>query len=184
MRIEVKEKDRNFYDEVLYIYYSFKRVLKKPNKKVVPATKWYLRGFISYFLFAILFVFMGINDGFDKMTVVFMYLFFIFSGVMIYNMFIINKLLNNYMNDGNNDSVFEINEDVIRLENKNGTMELKWDLVKYILINKETISFVPGKVGISSICMFISTKYKEDVMNAIKKYKKEELVVDNSCLYK
>ena len=59
---------------------------------------------------------------------------------------------------------------------------MKWDSIKNILINKNTISFLPGDVLATNIIMFISTKYKDKVLEAIKKYKKEELVIDNSNL--
>ena len=57
-------------------------------------------------------------------------------------------------------------------------------LKKNILINKNTISFLPSDALATNIIMFISTKYKDKVLEAIKKYKKEELVIDNSNLYK
>ena len=107
-----------------------------------------------------------------------------YAFILIYNYFVINKNVNSYMNDETLENTFEITKEHISLENKKQNIELSFDSIKYIIINKETISFIPKEINATSIVMFISTKYKEDVMTALKKYKKEELVIDNSKLYK
>lgn len=185
MRIEVRERNKDFFDECLYVTCFFKKILKNPNRKIMGASKMYFRGLIVYLLAAMLFIFIAINEGFGGLYLIFIVIYFWFAAVMAYNLFVVKKQIKLYMNDDGKVSVFEINENVIRVESYVGTtVELNWDLVKYILINKETISFVPEKLSVSTVSMFVSTKYKEIVIDAIRKYNKESLIIDNSELYK
>ena len=184
MKIEIKEKDKNFFDECLYIRTYINKVMKKPKKKVCAASKFFLRGLILYIIYSLIFIIWGIVEGFDVTKIICSVVFVWFTCIMIYNNYIIRKNINMYMNDGAIKSEFEINEKAIILKNNDKSIELNWDLVKYVIINKESISFIPITQTFDSIVMFISTKYKDDVMDAIKKYKKEELVIDNSNLYK
>ena len=185
MRIEVKEREKSFFDECLYITNFFPRVLRKPNKKVMSATRAFLRTLIGYLIYTIIFIFIGINDNFDTLTVIFLVIFLLF-GLLCFIYFLnVKKQIKFYMNDDGKSSFFEINEDGVKVESYIGTSSLlKWDLVKYIIINKETISFLPDKISVTSVVLFVSTKYKDEVVNAIKKYNKEELIIDNSELYK
>lgn len=184
MRIEIKEKDKVFFDECLYIQIYIKKILRNLNKKVWSASNVFFKGMLMYFLYTLLFIIIGFNEKFNFLVIIFICISLVSFLIMVYNYYVVKKQINLYMNSGSSESVFEIDEDGVRLNNSTGVVEVKWDSVKYILINKNTISFLPGDVLATNIIMFISTKYKDKVMDAIKKYKKEELVIDNSKLYK
>ena len=87
--IEVKEREKSFFDECLYITNFFPRVLRKPNKKVMSATKEYMRTLIGYLIYAIIFIFIGINDDFDTLTVIYLVIFCLFT-------FIFQKSFNHF----------------------------------------------------------------------------------------
>lgn len=184
MKIVVKEKNKEFFDECMFIQMNIRYVMKKPHRKVWYARKYCL-SWAAVALAAILLILSnGLLHGIRVPEIFFIMFFGYYAFILIYNYFVINKNVNSYMNDENLENTFEITKEHISLENKKQNIELSFDSIKYIIINKETISFIPKEINATSIVMFISTKYKDDVMTALKKYKKEELVIDNSELYK
>ena len=145
----------------------------------------FFKGMLMYLLYTLIFIMIGFNEKFNFLVVIFICISLVCFFIMVYNYYVVKKQINLYMNNGSSESIFEVDEDGVRLNNNNtGIVEVKWDSIKNILINKNTISFLPSDVLATNIIMFISTKYKDKVLEAIKKYKKEELVIDNSNLYK
>ena len=184
MKIVVKEKDKDFFDECMFVQMNIKYVMKKPNRKVWYARKYCLSWAAVAFAAILLILSNGLLHGLRVPEIFFIMFFGYYAFILIYNYFVIKKNINAYMSDETLENTFEITKEHISLENKKQNIELSFDSIKYIIINKETISFIPKEINATSIVMFISTKYKEDVMTALKKYKKEELVIDNSKLYK
>ena len=82
-----------------------------------------------------------------------------------------------------NESVYiKIDEDGIEdiYENKIST-KLYWDYIEHIIINKYSICVVPK----SSYSILIGTDIsnKDDMIKALKKYKKIDLLIDNTEIY-
>lgn len=59
--------------------------------------------------------------------------------------------------------------------------KLYWDAIEYIIINKYSISILPE--NFASVAIFIEINSKDKLIKALKKYKKEELLIDNSSKY-
>ena len=82
-----------------------------------------------------------------------------------------------------NENVYiKIDEDGIEdiYENKIST-KLYWDYIEHIIINKYSICVVPK----SSYSILIGTDIsnKDDMIKALKKYKKIDLLIDNTEIY-
>ena len=54
--------------------------------------------------------------------------------------------------------------------------DIGWKDIKYILINKYSISFIPRDKN--NILLSISTEYKDKVIDAINKYNYSNLVIE------
>lgn len=184
MKIVIKDKNKSFFDECMFIQMNIKFIFKKPKRKVMSARSYCLSWASVGFAALLLWLSTTFVRGFRTLEMFFIMLSVLYTLILIYNYFIIRKSINSYMNDGCEESIFQITKDRICLENEKQNVELSFDSIKYIIINKETISFIPKELLTTSIIMFIGTKYKEEVMTALKKYKKDELVIDNSKLYK
>ena len=59
--------------------------------------------------------------------------------------------------------------------------KLYWDAIEYIIINKYSISILPK--NFACIALFVEINSKDELITALKKYKKEELLIDNSNKY-
>ena len=82
-----------------------------------------------------------------------------------------------------NESVYiKIDEDGIEdiYENKIST-KLYWDYIDYIIINKYSICVIPKSSY--SILIGIEISSKDEVIECLKKYKKIDLLIDNTEIY-
>lgn len=61
------------------------------------------------------------------------------------------------------------------------TVKLPWKSIEYIIINKYSICVLPK--NFSAILIGIEIGSKDDVYQSLKKYKKLDLLVDNSSRY-
>ena len=61
-------------------------------------------------------------------------------------------------------------------------VKLPWEVIEYIIINKYSICVLPK--NFSAILIGIEISAKDEVYKALKKYKKLNLLVDNSDKYK
>ena len=78
--------------------------------------------------------------------------------------------------------IVEFNENGVEYIDDDKNIRVKWEDIKHIIINKYTITIIPKTIlnGFTSI----DTKYKSEVIDTLKKYDKEELLVDNSSFYR
>ena len=61
------------------------------------------------------------------------------------------------------------------------TVKLPWEAIEHIIINKYSICVLPK--NFSAILIGIEIGAKDDVYKSLKKYKKLDLLVDNSNRY-
>ena len=94
---------------------------------------------------------------------------------------IINKQIEDYMRVTGNRAI-EINDKGIESIDEEKIVRIKWEDIYRIIINKYTICFVPEEKN-SKIFMSISKEYKNEVIEGLKNYKKETLLIDNSNIY-
>lgn len=174
MIIESKEKqNKAFYEEVLYIasnYYIFKKRLKT---KVHSLTTVFLLYIILLFLLFIGCLFIPELEAISAIALT--------LGIVYVYLFVEAKYkLREYMKQGN--SIVKIDE--FGVENSYGNQvssKLSWDAIEYILINKNTICFLPK--NFASFAIFVDSSNREKVFQALEKYDKMELTVDNSQKY-
>ena len=74
-----------------------------------------------------------------------------------------------------------VNDKKIVFRYKKDSIESKWDNIKYIIINKYTICFIPNVLPGNFVS--IPIEYKNKIIKVLKTYNKEELLIDNSKLY-
>ena len=181
MRIEVKEVGKKeYYDEFLYIFSKYKKFKKNPRRKAYQFTKYLLVYNIICFLTMLIFVLFYIyyNDPFflfltGMLTVTLM--------IAIIYQVIYTKRINMFLNNKGVKTV-DINEDGIEYIDDDKNIRVKWEDVKYVIISKYSICILPKTImqGFTSI----SVKYKKELIECLNKYKKENLLVDNSSFYK
>ena len=182
MKILVKERDVNYYDELLYICTFSKKIVNKPTSKVRKLSKYYKNYCIVFAILLFIFYIDVLVTGNDIFDMCMFFSCFLFLCITIKGVFQTKNLLKQYVSmDG--DGFFEINDDVLSIQKSDGSlMSVKWDSVRYIILNKYSIVFVPkDNVG---VLLSISVKYSDEVLKIIDKYNKNELVIDNRKLYK
>lgn len=196
MYIELEKHPKEFYDEVLYIEVYYKNKLKeKPRQKVRELTKFMKNILLFLGLILVLeiasIISLALEEQYVQMgtQIAFFTVFFIFALITIKQLLLAKKTLKtNIAEDSPQDlkSKIWIDDKLISLvldkNKKLKAYELNWKDIKMILINKYSIAIIPEDEEKSKI--FISSEYKETLLEEIKKHKKENYVIDNSSLYK
>ncbi len=180
MKIEVKERgSKSYYDEFLFVVNKYRSLLKKPNVKVSKLTV-FLKQYLLLILLSIIIFIASYIFTYDILFILFtgmLSILFIFS---IYYLILINKRINYLMNETGS-KIININKDYVEYSDEDKSYKVKWENIKYVIINKYSICFMPYLK--SEILISISTDYKDKILNAIKKYQKEKILIDNSNLY-
>ncbi len=173
MIIKSKEKEnKKFFDEFYYIALNCGSFRKHPNKKARSATQYLVFLAILFFVSSIALMFV------PELELISFMLFIIFFYLVI-----ILIIIKRHIKITLNESVYiKIDEDGIEdiYENKIST-KLYWDYIEHIIINKYSICVVPK----SSYSILIGTDIsnKDDMIKALKKYKKIDLLIDNTEIY-
>lgn len=196
MYIELEKHPKEFYDEVLYIEVYYKNKLKdKPRQKVRELTKFMKNILLFIGIILILelasIISLAIEEKYVQMgtQIAFFTVFLIFGLITIKQLLFAKKTLKaNIFEDASNDLKSKIwidNKLISLVLEKNKELkayELKWKDIKMILINKYSIAIIPEDEEKSKI--FISSEYKETLLEEIKKHEKGKYVIDNSSRYR
>jgi len=181
MRLEIKETGtKEYYDEFLYVVSKHKKFKKNPRRKAYQFTKFLLVYNIICFLSIIIFVlfYLDSEDPFylflDGMLTVMLMV------EMIYQV-IYTQRINMFMNN-KGVKIIEFNENGVEYIDDDKNIRVKWEDIKYIIVNRYTICILPKTIvsGFTSL----NSKYKDELINTLKKYNKESLLIDNSGFYK
>ena len=173
MIIKSREKEnKKFFDEFYYIALNCGSFRKHPNKKARSATQYLVFLAILFFVSSIALMFV------PELELISFMLFIIFFYLVI-----ILIIIKRHTKITLNESVYiKIDEDGIEdiYENKIST-KLYWDYIEHIIINKYSICVVPK----SSYSILIGTDIsnKDDFIASLKKYKKIDLLIDNTEIY-
>ena len=173
MIIKSREKEnKKFFDEFYYIALNCGSFRKHPNKKSRSATKYLVFLAILFFVSSIALMFV------PELELISFMLFIIFFYLVI-----ILIIIKRHTKITLNESVYiKIDEDGIEdiYENKIST-KLYWDYIDHIIINKYSICVIPK----SSYSILIGTDIsnKDDFIASLKKYKKIDLLIDNTEIY-
>ena len=174
MIIESKGKDKkSFYEEVLYIasnYYIFK---KNPNTRVHSLIKVFLLYVVLLFVLFISCLFIPRLEAISAIALT--------LGIVYTYLFVEAKYkLREYRKQGN--PIVKIDEFGVENSYDNQVIsKLSWDAIEYVLVQKYTICFLPK--NFASFAIFIDCDQKEKVYEALGKYDKMDLVIDNSKKY-
>lgn len=176
MKIEFKNRgSREYFDEVLYIATYINKFIKKPNRKVHRLTKFYR----NYLIFIIIYLLLMIWFYIKYKDLLFIFLLGFMSLLLVFvlkGLIITNKRIKYYLEEKNNKSI-EFDTKTIKYIDKIKTLSIDWKDVKNIIINNYSIIFLPVNNTLPVIA--IDKQYKDQVDEVIKKYSKEELIINN-----
>jgi len=175
MKIEIPERgSKEYYDEYLYILTKYKKLINNPHIKITKLTNESFRlCLLSIIMTILMFIIFIINT--DNKVFLYLGIFFILLIILsvIYYYIIttnINKLRSN-----KGLITIEFNKDKIQYITKDKQLDILWDDIKYIIINKYTITFIPYEIN--KTILSINITYKEELFKILKKLKKEDLIV-------
>ena len=179
--IETKGKPtKEFFDEYQSLRLKYKRLIKNPKKKLksaVNTTITYTAILTILSIFYIVFSYYT-NDRFlmfwSVLLVVFTCFYIIFTALLLKTR---KKFLSDYTK-----RIITIDENGISLNSDKQNVLIKWESIKYIVINKYTVGVLPDNVG--NLMLALSTDYKEDILKGVAEYSHSDLIIDNSDLYK
>ena len=165
MKIVVKshdqELDKRFYDEFLFIAAFHKRIRNNPKKKARGLSINYAIGLgvcICYILFFASFIFWSGYTVLDYALIgVIMALIFIY----IKGLIAVKKRLKLYL-ENKEETIFEITKNEVKIEKKNQKLQLDWDSIEKVLVNKYSVVFLPKDE--TMIMIGISTEYKDPIL--------------------
>lgn len=175
MRFEITGRGSNhYYDEFLYLVFNYAKYRKNPRKKLCRISlSAYLYSVVSAAMVAIFLILYLLTKK---------QLFFIiqigFIGIFILSLVFLTliKISITKHSMRHIDSTFEITKDYVRVENDQKQVQLNWDDIQFIIVGKYTINFIPKDKN----QQFITTRtaFKDDVFKAIKKFNKEDLIIE------
>ena len=180
MRLEVKEHgSKEYYNEFLYVAAKYNKIKKNPRRKVYNFTKY----LIVYNVLVFLMVILSLHFYFSTYSTVYMFYVGAFSGalaIQIGYLYKCRKRINLLLNT-KGVRIIEFSASGIEYIDDDKNIRVKWDDIKYVVINKYTICIIP-KIVINGFTS-IDTKYKEEIIATLKKYNKLSLLIDNSDYY-
>lgn len=178
-------KKRNCIEEGYYIALSIMDFMENPKQKtgkVKDKFDWFKKNLPYILLFALIFVCAIIVDSETYIAWPVLIIVCIFIAIVVLRIIYINILLKKALKS-NVAKTITINEDGIESLKENGKKYIiTWENLKYVIINQYCICIMPNNVKKRIITL--DKKYQKDVIKALKKYSKEDLLIDNSNLYK
>ncbi len=166
--------NKKYYEEIMYIssnYYIFK---KRPKTKAHSLVKVFI-------FYIILFSLIFLSCLFIPNLYVISVIAFIILIIYIYLLVETKYKLREFMK--HNNSIITIDETGIENKEENETSsKLYWDAIEYIIVNKYSISVLPK--NFAHFAIFIEISSKKEVLKALEKYSKANILIDNSNKYK
>ena len=173
MEIKIKDKgSSNYYDEFLFITSNYKKIYSNNKIKIKRLTLVAYKYLIISLSVLIIFIFMYLKYS-EIMQLYTIIMFLILLVLSIIYIYIIKKKISELAKSFE-ETTLVINNNYICLENKNKKYKLKLDDIKNIVLSKNCILFIPNDIQLS----FIVTRrdYEDEIMIALKKYNKEQLI--------
>ena len=178
MRLEISERGpKEFYDEIMYVAANYKKFRSKPTRKPHSQSLVYTGYCIASLLVVLVFVleYLRNHQG----------LFLLLSGMMLvcFLLFIViivsmKKRINVMMNEPGT-KIIDIDEKGVRYESKSQTLEIRWEEILNVIINKNSIIFMPRTE--IQLMVSIYTQYRDQVLQGIEAAGHMDLVVDNTA---
>ena len=175
MKVRITERGtKSYYDEFIYIAYFVKKFMKRPWSRTHRMTHYLITSIfvVILALFLELYFYKIYNDGFMLFVVGVLTLLLLYH--IIY-LFMVIKRIGFYKSD-NKDVTFSLEKDGVLYESEDLNINLKWENIKYVIVGKYSIVFIP--VSIKYAIISISVDYKNEFVEGLKKYKKENLLIE------
>jgi len=179
MGIKIKHinNKKKYLNEMFGISTHYKQLIINPNKKVTSYVNERIYITIAIVAFVIFMIIVKKHGLWFNCFVIGI----TFMAVLVYLKDIIDTT--KYIRKDSkeeSDSELSITKDRIIFKNNklNFTFEEEWDNIEYILITDYCISFLPKEPH--GFLIVISKDYKKDCFELIKKYKKEQLIFDQT----
>lgn len=168
---------KEYYGEVLSVMSNYAKLVKNPNQKIRPLTAQAIILTVFSLVFLVIFTILYIQD---QSYALYFYVVLIFAvafilGIIYY--ILINRRISKLKNIGG-DRKLIIEDDFVEMNVGDEKTRLEISQIKYVIINKYSISFLPQNNSLKLIA--VSVDYKEEILKAIKD---KNIVVDNSNLY-
>lgn len=174
---DVKYKSK-YLDETFYIVNHYKQLVNNPQKKIIPYAREriYIILGISAFIIITLLIF-NIGLAFNCFFIGFLFLAII---VYLKDIFLAHKYISSRSKREAN-AILIIDDEKIVFTNNNDhiTYECKWEDIKFILVSKYSISFIPISNENVRFLISVPIDYKNACFELFEKYKKMELVTEN-----
>ena len=170
----LEKGNKKYYEEIMYIssnYYIFK---KRPRTKTHSLINVFILYIILFLILLFSFLFIP-----NMMIIIGVFL----TCIIVYTYLLIetNYKLREFMK--HNNSLIKIDETGIEKKEENITSsKLYWKAIEYIIINKHSICVLSK--NFAHFAIFIEISSKEEVLKALEKYNKTNLLIDNSNKYK
>lgn len=172
-----KRGTKEYYNEILYVAKNYKKIVNNPHKRLRNLSNQYLLLLIPLIIVYIIYPIFSQNELLFGLGLAIVTL-------CLAMYFRVRKAVNFYLNDKGKKSI-EINKESVIYADDTKTYYLKWDNISYITVNKCSICFIPHiSENTLPIIITVPIEYKSDILNAIDKYDKNQLIIDNSSLYK
>ena len=174
MTIQNKEKgNRQYFEEIMYISSNYYIIKKRPQTKTHSLLK-------VFGLYSLLFLILSTIFLFISAMIALSGIYFSFFLVYTYLFVETNYKLKEYMK--HNDTSIIIDEIGIESKEENASSsKLYWEAIEYVIINKYSICILPK--NFAHFAIFINITAKKQVLEAITKYNKLDILIDNRNKY-
>ena len=172
-----------YLDESLYVLSHKNKIMSNTKLKTKSYSSIYKNRIIAFLICTLIFliwsIFAGLNNDQDSLNLYSTLFLFTLCFTIIY--FNSLKKIKQQINDrlkNKDDIILEVNDGEIKFSKPNEqNVNLNWESIQYIFIGNYSIVFVSKKENLISIAVPID--YKEEILSAIKKYKKEDMIINN-----
>lgn len=175
MKITLTDYTKDYYEEYYFVAANQNKILKQPHQKINRFTTSLLITTIIFSILVILSWIFAYHDTYLKILNIILTIFAVaLFGVIIY---VSNRFKRLSTLKPKNE--LEITTDAIELKNPDGTVDhLSWDRVKYVLVNKNSVIFLPASKGFPVIGA--PAAQKDKIVAEITKLNYIEKLRDNS----
>ena len=172
-----------YLDESLYVLFNRNKIMGNTKLKTKSYSSIYKTRIIAFLICSLIFlicsIFAGLNNDQDSLNLYSLLLLITLCFTIIY--FKSSRKIKQQINDrlkNKSDYILEINDKEVKFNKPNEqNVNLKWQSIQYIFIGNYSIVFVSREENLISIGVPIN--YKEEILSAIKKYKKEDIIINN-----
>jgi hypothetical protein len=174
------ESDKNYYEELLYITSKYNKLVRTPHVKLHKIS-------VVYTVYIVLLSIMVIGLFFFLNKSILLVIGFILCIIaLIFSIYFLcysrNYIKKELSYDGNDPYVVISSKGISYVKGSNISYKISWNDVRWILINKYSVTFIPKKN--SYLIIGVNSLYKDDIIKAVINEKKTHILVDNSELYR